>query len=47
MLSFSISSCDLIKFPYFVNTTERGDRGQREGDFTITLRAQSVLRGPV
>jgi len=40
MLSFSISSGDLIKFPYFADTTERGDRGgggkqaQREGDLT-------------
>jgi hypothetical protein len=37
MLSFSISYWDLIKFPYFVDTTEIGDRGesrpQREGDF--------------
>jgi len=41
MLSFSISNPDLIKFPYFVDTTERGDRGakgeeiggEREGDF--------------
>jgi hypothetical protein len=38
MLSFSISYWDLIKFAYFVDTTERGDRGwkqaQRQGDFT-------------
>jgi hypothetical protein len=25
---------DFIKFPYFVDTTERGDRGEREGDIT-------------
>jgi hypothetical protein len=30
MLSFSISYWDLIKFPYFVDTTERGDPGERE-----------------
>jgi hypothetical protein len=23
---------NLIKFPYFVDTTERGDSGEREGD---------------
>jgi len=42
MLSFSISHWDLIKFPYFVDTNQRGDRGveakriggEREGDFT-------------
>jgi hypothetical protein len=27
MLSFSISYPDLIKFPYFADATERGDRG--------------------
>jgi hypothetical protein len=30
MLSFSISYSDLIKFSYFADTTERGDRGVRE-----------------
>jgi hypothetical protein len=42
MLSFSISYWDLIKFPYFVDTTEGGDRGwkqaQREGEDRVTLR---------
>jgi hypothetical protein len=37
MLSSSISYWDLIKFPYFVDITESGDRGwkhaQRQGDF--------------
>jgi hypothetical protein len=41
MLSFSISYPDLIKFLYFADTTERGDRvakgdeigGETEGDF--------------
>jgi hypothetical protein len=37
MLRFSISYWDSIKFPYFVDTTERGDRkwkqAQRQGDF--------------
>jgi hypothetical protein len=28
MLYFSISYWDLINFHYFVNTTERGDRGE-------------------
>jgi hypothetical protein len=30
MLSFSISDADLIEFPYFVDTSERGDRGVKE-----------------
>jgi hypothetical protein len=38
MLRFSISYWDLIKVPYFTDTTKRGDRGwkeaQRQGDFT-------------
>ncbi len=39
MLSFSISYWDLIKFPYFVDITEEGDRGWKQaqtqqGDFT-------------
>jgi hypothetical protein len=42
MLNISISYWDLIKFPYFADTTERRDReveterigGEREGDFT-------------
>jgi len=25
---------DFIKFPYFLDTTETGDRGEREGDMT-------------
>ncbi len=37
MLSFSISYWELIKFPCFADTTERGDRGwkqaQSQGDF--------------
>jgi hypothetical protein len=32
MLSFSISYPDLIKFPYFVDTTERGLRAESRGD---------------
>jgi hypothetical protein len=39
---FSISYWDLIKFPYFVVTTERGVRGwkeaQRQGEDRVTLR---------
>jgi len=38
MVSFSISYWDLIKFPYFADTTERGDRrwkqAQSQGDVT-------------
>jgi hypothetical protein len=30
MLSLSISYWDLINFPYFADTTERGDRGWKE-----------------
>jgi hypothetical protein len=33
MLSFSISYPDLIKFPYFAETTKRGDRGGTGGNF--------------
>jgi hypothetical protein len=33
MLSFRISYWDLIKFPYFADTTERVDGGGKEGDF--------------
>jgi hypothetical protein len=32
MLSFSISYSDLIKFPYFADTAERGDRGVKDGE---------------
>jgi hypothetical protein len=42
MLIFSISYPDLIKLPYFVDLTQRGDRGskeaQRQGEERITLR---------
>ncbi len=41
MLSFSISCWDLIKFPYFADISERGDRGwknaQRQGEDKVTL----------
>jgi hypothetical protein len=41
MLSFSISYWDLIKIPYFADTTERGDRwwkeAQRQGEDRVTL----------
>jgi hypothetical protein len=54
MLSFSISYPDLIKFPYFVDTTERGDRGAKaeeiggetEGDFmdnSSTIKLYSMI----
>jgi hypothetical protein len=33
MLSFNISYRDLIKFPYLVDTTERGVGRARDGDF--------------
>jgi len=42
MLSFNISYLDLIKFPYFVDTTKRGDNGwkeaQRQGEDKVTLQ---------
>jgi hypothetical protein len=42
MPSFSISYPDLIKLPYFVNLTQRGDRGwkeaQRQDDFKENSR---------
>jgi hypothetical protein len=28
---------DFIKFPYFVDITQRGDRGEREGDITYNF----------
>lgn len=41
MASFSISYWDWIKFPYYADTTEKGDRGwkraQRQGEDTVTL----------
>ncbi len=48
MLSFSISYWDLIKFHYFVDTTERGHRGwkqvQRQGDFTVNSIVWYILQ---
>ncbi len=42
LLSCSISYWDLIKCPYFADTTERGDRGwkevQRQGEDKVTLQ---------
>jgi hypothetical protein len=42
MLSFSISYWGLLKFPYFADITERGDRGwkqaQREGEERVILQ---------
>jgi hypothetical protein len=42
MLSFNISYMDLIKFPYFVDTTKKGDNGwkeaQRQGENMVTLQ---------
>jgi hypothetical protein len=43
LLSFSISYWDLIKFPYFADTTERGDKGWKEAQIQgeenrVTLR---------
>jgi hypothetical protein len=42
VLRFSIPYWDLIKFPYFTDTTKRGVRGwkeaQRQGEDRVTLR---------
>jgi len=41
MLGFNVSYKDLIKFPYFVDTIERGDSGwkeaQRQGEDKVIL----------
>jgi len=46
MMSFSISYWDLIQFPYFADTIERGDSGwkqaQREGEDSVTLEITLV-----
>jgi len=48
VLSFSISYWDLIKFPYFTDTTERGVRGwkeaQRRGEDWVTLWISLISR---
>jgi hypothetical protein len=45
-LSFSISYWDLIKFPYFTDTTKRGVRGckeaQKQGEDRVTLRISLI-----
>jgi hypothetical protein len=45
-MSFSISYWDLIKFPSFADTIERGDSGwkqaQREGEDSVTLQITLV-----
>jgi len=48
MPSWSISYCDLMNRPYFVDTTERGDRGgwkeaQRQGKDKVTLQITLLL----
>jgi hypothetical protein len=43
MLSFSISYWDLIKLPYFADTTERQDRGEREGDFMNNFKIWTYI----
>jgi hypothetical protein len=35
----------LIKFPYFADTTERGDRDEREGDFTDNFIRYHIVKG--
>jgi hypothetical protein len=49
MLSFDISCWDLVKFHYFADTTERGDRGwkqaQRPGEELVTLLVTLISKG--
>jgi hypothetical protein len=55
MLSFSIWYPDLIKFHYFADTTERGDRGAKaeeiggetEGDLTDNSIVLSISFGQI
>jgi hypothetical protein len=42
MLSFSIPYRDLIKFPYFANTIERGDRGESRPKDRVALADNSI-----
>ncbi len=48
--SFSISYWDVLKFPFSVDTTERGDRewkqAQRQGDFLDNSSTQKTKEGP-
>ncbi len=48
VLSFSISYWDLIKFPYFTDTTKRAVRGwkeaQRQGEDKVTLRISLIYQ---
>jgi hypothetical protein len=48
ILSFSFSYPDLIKFPYFADLIQRGDRGwkeaQRQGDITENSISIQTLR---
>jgi hypothetical protein len=43
MLSFSISYWDLIKFPYFADTIERGEGGEREDDFIDNFTGSATI----
>jgi hypothetical protein len=50
MLSYNISYWDLIKFSYFADTSERGDRGwkeaQRQGDDRVALEITLLCDPP-
>jgi hypothetical protein len=46
MLSFSISYWDLMKFHYFADTTERGDRGWKRGWLLPWRPCHEVDTGP-
>jgi hypothetical protein len=43
MLSFRISYWNLTKFPYFVDTTERGDKGWKRQRRQSDFRDNSIL----
>jgi hypothetical protein len=43
MLSFRISYLDLMKIPYFADTIERGDRGERRAKDRATLEINSIV----
>jgi hypothetical protein len=43
MLSFSCSYPDLIKFPYFADLIQRGDRGWKEAQRQGEDRVQKTL----
>jgi hypothetical protein len=43
MLRFNISYPDLIKFPYFADSTERGDRGAKANEIGVKQRMTLLI----